>query len=537
MSIVLLLVFFTTLLVLGFGLNGWSLAALVIGFTIGLSFLMVSLDIQGIKDNWRDRRCDLDVLVTSFLYKPTSDPRTTGDFTSENFSFCTRQMIQDFLKVLITPLYAAIGKQLDMSNVLSQAMEALRFLKASMMDSFKKLLDPMFDRFIKGGMAFSQNFQRFFSSMRRVGGIAVATLYMGLSLVTTITNFTDFVIRVVLIIMAIIASMFIWSFYLFIPFLALLIITVNVLEEGGVDTGGFGALFCFDPSTSVVLQDGTKKAIDRLSVGDRLEDGGQVEGVLRVKALQEHLYSVDGILVSGSHLMWSRKEKDWIPVMESELATPSFKTPSYLVCLRTSTRNIVLRGSSGKPVLFRDWEELPLNVPEADSLWNYLVTKILGQAGNGEAPSSDPLCGPRCCVLLQTGEKLPISMVSIGTIVYSEQGFTKVIGVYEGEAELSSPSSLSSGIWVQSSKDWVHLPERKGVTQRGFHLVTQSGTFWIEGDNHSGFIRDFTEVGLEHLPLTYSFTHALLKKSLSREELCEPVSLSQASSSCSQLIF
>ena len=506
------------------------------GLTVGLSFLMVAIDIEATRKNWKERRCELDILVTSFLYKPTSDTRPTSEFVNENFDFCMRQTIQEFLKILITPIIGALGTQLDVTNNMMDVMNVLRTMKAAMMDSFMGLLRPMFSRFVQTGMAFSQNFQRFFSAMRRVSGMAVASLYSSLSIVTAMQNFTDTVIRIVLIMLTIIAAMFIWKFFLFIPFLFILIMTVSVLEEGGVDVGGF-SIFCFDPETKVVLKDGGKKVIDRVSVGDVLEDGGTVEGVLRVKASNEQMYSVGGICVSGSHLLWSELMEDWIPVCESEFAEPTSVKPPYLVCLRTSTRNIVLRNNFGRPFVFRDWEELPLNLPEADSLWNYLVTKILKQDTVSKTPTADPLCGPRCLVLLQTGEKVPISMISIGTVIYSEQGFTKVLGVYEGQAEIAGPRCISDGIWVQQKQTaWTHPSQKQGTQQRGFHLVTQSGTFWIESENHSGFIRDFTEVGLENLPLTYSFTHALLKKSLSKEELCEPVSLSQASSYCSQPI-
>lgn len=539
MSILLLLALFTILLVLGFGFNGWTLAALILGLTIGLSFLMVSVDIEEIKKNWRERRCDLDILVTSFLYKPSSDARSTGEFIKENFSFCMNQSIQEILKVMMAPLFSAFGTQLNLANTLQEVFNAIRTMKSAMMESFMKLLRPMYQRFIHTGMAFSQNFQRFYSAMRRVAGIAVSSLYLGLSFVTSMQNFFDFVIQVVLIIMAIIAAMFIWSFWLFVPFVGLLIATVNVLEEGGVDTGGWGSLFCFDPATSVELKNGTVKPIDRLIVGDILEDGAAVEGILRVKASQEQMYSVGGILVSGSHLLWSEELEDWIPVHESSFAKRSFQRPSHLVCLRTSTRNIVLRDTTKKVHIFRDWEELPLNLPEADSLWNYLVTKLLHSTDSSSTsiPTADPLCGPRCLVMLSTGEKLPISMVQIGMTVYSEQGFTKVLGVYEGETPLDGTRSVSNGTWIQQGSSWSHPTELQATQQRGFHLVTQTGTFWVQSENHSGFIRDFTEVGLDNLPLTYSYTRALLKKSLSKEELCEPVSLSQAFLSYSQPIF
>jgi hypothetical protein len=536
-SVIMTVVFFTTLLVVGFGLNGWSLSAVILLMTIGLSFLMVSIDIEAIKKSWSEKRCDLDIIMTSFLYQPDEDPRSTSEFVGDNFQFCMKQTIQEFLKVLMTPLFGALGKQVGVANGLVDVMNVLRNMKGEMMRSFQKLFDPIFDRFQKTGMALSQNMQHMYSAMKRIGGVAIATVYLGMSLQVSIENWMAFVIKVVMIMMGIIASLFAVLFFGLIPFIGILITTLVVLGEGGVNTGGLGSVFCFDPATKVCLQNGTVKTIDRLSVKDILEDGGIVEGVLRTSSAGEQLYSLNGILVSGSHLVWSETREDWIPVSESSLAKPVFVKPDYLVCLRTSTRNIVLRDRHGTPHIFRDWEELPLHLPGVDSFWNYLVTKILKQKETPKTPTEDPLCGPRCEVMLSTGEKLPISMVRIGDTVYSKSGFTKVIGIYEGDAEISSFKGLSNGVWIQTPENWSHPSIPPGKTMRGFHLITQSGTFWIESESHSGFIRDFTEVGIENLPLTYPFTHALLKKSTSKEETCALDSSSLVSLSYLQPIF
>ena len=329
-SIVMSFLFFTILLVLGFGLNGWSLSGIILLLTVGLSFLMVSIDIEAIKKSWSEKRCDFDIIVTSFLYKPDEDPRSTSDFVGDNFNFCMKQSIQEFLKVLLTPLFGALGKQLNVANGLVDVMNVLRGMKAEMMRSFQKLFDPIFDRFQKTGMALSQNMQKMYSAMKRVGGVAIATVYLGMSLQVSIENWMAFIIKVVMIIMGIIAGLFAILFFGLIPFIGILLTTLVVLAEGGVNTGGLGSVFCFAPETKVRLQNGTVKAIDRLTVKDVLEDGGEVEGILRTTSAGEQLYSLKGIIVSGSHMVWSEEKDDWIPVSESSLATPVFLKPSYV---------------------------------------------------------------------------------------------------------------------------------------------------------------------------------------------------------------
>jgi hypothetical protein len=91
---------------------------------------------------------------------------------------------------------------------------------------------------------------------------------------------------------------------------------------------------------------------------------------------------------------------------------------------------------------------------------------------------------------------------------------------------------------MAAGQSWAH-PEFAGKDKQlgGYHLITEAGDFWVEADTYSGYTRDFTEVGSDQLPLTYSFTQALLKKYSSREESCVLDSLLQDFLCCSQPIF
>jgi hypothetical protein len=259
------------------------------------------------------------------------------------------------------------------------------------------------------------------------------------------------------------------------------------------------------------------------------EDGTVIEGILQVDGSKEQMYSIDGIRVSGAHLVWSTYTDEWIPVQEHPDAVPSFQRCATLVCLRTSSRNIPLEGLT-ETWMFRDWEELPTNLPRTDTIWDFLVSEILNETANkGPTPTEIPLLNPSCQVMYKTGEMRNLSEVRIGDSVYCSQGFTKVTGIYKGEADFSD--DFTDGIWFQEigQTEWRHptCSTSKGVQNQGLHLTTESGCFWIQTKRISGFVRDFTEVGVNQLPLTYRYTRELLKKSFSREESCVSDSLSQ----------
>ena len=539
MGILATFFFLILILTIGFVYNNWTLSFVIFVLSSIFGVMLAQSNIEEVIKNWSSRRCDFEVMIAAQLFKPADDTRTGGEFAADNFQFCVKSTFRQIITLALSPVFMLMSQQLNAMDAVNNVLDRFRVMIATLYDGFQKLLDPFFKRFRTTGNQFALNQLKFLSAMGRAFGIAQATLYIGMSLVVAIENFVQFVIRVVMIIMYIILGLMIFMWFLILPVFALIIFTCQ-----SIGNSSFGYLvqdvcgeLCFDPETSLRLKNGMSVKIGNCKIGDVFEDGTVIEGILRVSGEKEPMYSLDGIRVSGAHLVWH--EEEWIPVAEHPEAIPSFYSSPFLICLRTSNRTIPLEGLTSVWT-FRDWEELPMNLPTSDTIWDFLVAEILNEKPNqGPPPQEIPLLRPSCRVMYKTGEMRRISEVQIGDFLYCAEGFTKVTGIYIGQAEFSS--DFTDGIWIQElgESEWhhPHLSRTSSTVEQGIHLTTESGTFWIETNHISGFVRDFTEVGVHNLPLTYSFTRKLLKKSFSREESCVSDSLSQASLSCSQPIF
>ena len=539
MGILATALFLILLLTIGFVYNNWTLSFIIFAMSSIFGIMLLQSSVEQIIQQWNERRCDFEIMVTAQLYKPNDDSRTAGEFAADNFQFCVRKTFLKIITTALIPVFMVVNQQLDVAESVNELLNRLRVMIAKVFDGFMKLLDPFFTRFRTTGNAFALNQMKILSAMGRAFGITTASLYLGMSLVTAIENFIHFVIRVVLIIMYIILGLMIFMWFLILPVFVVIIITCQTLGNspfGYMSRDVCGEL-CFDPMTHVKLKGGIQKRIEQCQIGDIFEDGTVIEGILCVTGENEPIYVLDGIRVSGAHLVWHKDE--WIPVQQHPDALPSFSTCAKLYCLRTSTRNIPLQGLQSEWI-FRDWEELPTNLPTSDTIWDFLVSEILNEsAPTQDTPQEIPLLHPSCQVMFKTGEMRNLFEVSIGDTIYAKEGFTKVTGIYHGQASFSS--EVTDGIWFQGigESSWNHIecPVSSSEVKRGIHLATESGSFWIQTKNLSGFVRDFTEVGVKNLPLTYSFTRKLLKKSFSREESCVSDSLSQVLLSSWQPIF
>ena len=85
---------------------------------------------------------------------------------------------------------------------------------------------------------------------------------------------------------------------------------------GGFIGSAIGSLFCHAAGTMIRMEDGTRKAIETLQMGDRVLLGGAVMG--RGEVIVKDLYRYKGTIVNGRHAVL--EDGKWIRVENSDLA-------------------------------------------------------------------------------------------------------------------------------------------------------------------------------------------------------------------------
>ena len=118
---------------------------------------------------------------------------------------------------------------------------------------------------------------------------------------------------------------------------------------------------CFYPNTHIKLLDRTIKYMKDIDLGDVLEDGSIVESVMKIDNKREKipLYAIketgidkQDIFVTGSHLVFDKKMKEFIKVENYSKAIVTNLQPEWFSCLITSSHKIQI----GKET-FWDWED------------------------------------------------------------------------------------------------------------------------------------------------------------------------------------
>jgi len=492
----------------------WPLTLITIGF-VGYAFTQfMSMERATIMNNWKETRCNPLMMMAAYWLKPDTDIRPNGTFAAENFNFCTKGLVQSVMKTVMAPFMSVFKQQANTTNIFTNIMNSIKTLLKKMYDAFMAFLEPFFKTFSAVAYQVGIMAQKIKSAFTRLNAALLSAVYSGISIIKGINNAVQFVIFVVMIIIAIMVAIIIIFFFILLPFIPILItpvlagiIAIGVAAAGEAEDAQ--AAFCFTGDTLVLLADGSTAPIQSLVLGQALAKGS-VEAILTMEGHATPLYSLQGVRVSGSHLVHG--VNGWHSVDQDPRAIPISDRMATLYCLNTSHQVIPVQTREGV-VLFRDWEEIDSNDTIGQKGWNRLVSTLLGGLQSDEQGSTLCLMDPTIRIPTVMGQK-SLNSIQIGdSIELSYNNHTRVIGIVEGHVSgVYTPEWLSSCIEkTYNTEGSIHrrkttLKQGNAATDlRGKHLITDSGHLLVHIHGSVIRLRDFTEVGIDQIHKTYPF--------------------------------
>lgn len=505
-----------------------------VGVTLFLTgifvYFLVNADIHDIKSNWKERRCDLSVMMMSGLMKPDGDERTGTQFAMDNLQFCMESIIDRVLKSAFAPFYAVAKQQANAQESMKTPLNNLRSILTNARGTLNSFLSSKFIQYNIITHLAMKGWQHLRFMMGRITSIAFSLTYLGLSLSATISNLTDWIINTTTIIMLVLAALSFLLFFIMWPFIPIIITSIVFLAQAGkaIDAGPF----CVDPDIRVVLESGFTKRLGEIKLGDRLKaiDSSReniVTGILEVDARDISLVSVNGVRMSGSHRVYYNGT--WVLAKEHPNALCLNENIERLICLNTTAHCVpctplIPLNRQEKIVWAGDWEEV--DTEEGRTTWIDLVHSHLNRGevatGQGAYPTSIPLMGLDVKVMEKERGCIPIRSVKIGD--YVERGFgkyTKVCGIYDGtivtENAQTTSEWISDGVWRFLDKQWVTDGTVKSSISgrhrvQGRMLVTEGEEYTVILRDKIHLVRDFTEIGASHIHETYDILDASINK-------------------------
>jgi hypothetical protein len=279
-----------------------------IAFAIYIAGVFYYSQVAQIKANWPLYRCNP-------IYMPLADNM------EENFVYFIQSMHTNFLGYLLKPLTFITNTLGGMLGNFMEEIQNIRAMFNKVRTFFSSIIQNVFGVFLNLVIEFQKITIGIMDLIGKVIGIMVSLMY---------------------------------------------VIDGSILTMQSTWNGPPGQLVralgkCFYPHTIIKLANGGEKCIKDIDLGDVLEDGSIVESVMKIDNKREKipLYVIKGegvhdndIYVTGSHLVFDKKSKNFIQVKNYSKAVLSNIETDWFSCLITSNHKIPIGNE-----IFWDWED------------------------------------------------------------------------------------------------------------------------------------------------------------------------------------
>jgi hypothetical protein len=272
---------------------------------IGLYIVQMA---KKIEKEWPKYKCQPGIIPLAGFF---------GKDTLQNFTECIGEIQGGFMDLLLGPLKIMMKSLGDIGNGIVGSINSLRQMFKFLTDALVKIFGRIF------GMLSNIiiSFQKMLTSLKDLLMKLVGVFYTMLMLIRGMIMFGESIMA------------------------------------GPI--GAFINVLCFSPNTKIKLLTGEYKLMKDLCLGEILEDGSEVNAILRIKGNSGNpyykIYSEqldENIYVTGSHLMMHPTTKKFIKVETYEKAEICKEWGKELSCLVTSTNKIPIGEFT-----FWDWED------------------------------------------------------------------------------------------------------------------------------------------------------------------------------------
>lgn len=514
----------------------WPLVILTtvlgVGLTIGIAFAKR----EEIRNNWSKYRSDPLYMFAAPFFKPHDDPRSGFAFATDTFSEAVQDILTRVFSTFVDPILQIFSV---FTGALDQTVGSL-FVMRGMLDKlyngFRQMVDVFARRYAGVLHQLRMTFTRLQDAMGKTFGVAISSVYAGLSTIYSMLSFMDLLMKIVITVLVVLVVMIVLLFFVLWPFIPLILSVLGILGAagfGGAIGGMQDAFGCFDGATLLVLANGDRVPARDIRLGTLLGYGaGAVKGVLCFEQEDADTYLLHGVQVSGSHIVYDAAGAPHFVkhCTEAHLLPPAQRT---VYCFITDNRRIPVQSEVGV-LEFADWEELDGDDADALHEWHARVHSILNGGFAHYAPPTAVALASEAVVSARSRIRVPvpggaaaveIASVRPGMVVCDAEGApTRVVGIVRicgkevaGCHVLDAHTRVSAGAWMRRSSTWDQpstwssLPatEEDAVW---YSLFTEAGTYCLEYGGQTVGIRDFSDVGIRALSDTYGFVLDTLQK-------------------------
>ena len=435
---------------------------LTVVFLICLILMFTMGSLKEITENFPKYRCNPMIMPFAGNF---------GYDAKENFNYCLTSIFNVKAAEIFAPIYNLLGGFTDIVKMIVDVALGIRKLFSNFFLGVNTFIRTTRDRIQGVFFTIRMSFLKINNLMARVYGTMYAVIWMGTSAMTAGFNL------------------------------------------GNNDLIKFIFEFCFDPTTPVLLKNGTFSKISDLKIGDELATLGNqttpvVRSIFRFAGDKTDMVQINDVVMSAEHYVQAPDGK-WIPSKNHPDARRVESIPE-LVCINVSGHMFKVGKSE---LIAADYDEH--SSAEVNETTQALAMHTLNGRNNECDKIQDYSLGIDGYSFVRMADYTwkPISSIKIGDTIWNSG---TVLGLVQEQCDSvvkisGSTFSEAQTVYDNESKQWLRagtkwpdcIAKEKSVL---YSLITSNcSTLHISGpDNTEYFIRDYREVPLPEMEDAYT---------------------------------
>ena len=404
-------------------------------------------------ENWKTYRQNPLILPIAGLIKRKKGETVTQS-TIKNLVSVLYNIVKQFLKILMIPVYAIINIFLKLMKIIGLVLNKIRGQITVVRNILFKLFEQMYIRLQNGIAAITFFFLKLREGLKRSFGLFNLVIY---SIEHSYMFFQ---------------SMMNGPVGSFGKVADVMGFTLSLFALGPFGPAAWKGALCFHPDTLIKLSDDSKINIKDIKIGDILEDGCKVLATINAKTSDKIIYQSDNIQVTGGHIV--KYKNKWIRVKYHPSFTKKEFSQDDVVCLITDTGTIKIDN-----FIFKDYND------SNDKKTNRIVRKMVESYLNRE----QALLPCKCADIVS------------GFIDHSSVDSTDILGLVKIAPDTINvyklnDTILSGNILVKENNKWIRVCNSINAVYIGknvkpcVHFITNSGIIKFK---NGVIIRDFME--------------------------------------------
>ena len=343
---------------------------LITGITIIVFFLLVSyfnimINVEPIKKDWVNQRCNPGILPFAGLINPPPGV-SAFKYTSDNFSQCTQTILQQVTGVFLSPINFFVQAINGIFNMVNEALNTIREMLNMIRIKVRTIAEDVMGKILNIMIPVQKMFMSINDLFGKIQGILASGLFTALGTYYTMKSAVGAFYQFVVILLFALAALVI-AFWM-IPFTWGIAITMTVVFVAiAIPLGMIGEALrsafdlslpgmpskpgCFSKNTVIETNTGPI-LIENLQLGTILNDKSVVTAIMTVNANGHDMYNLNNIIVSGEHKIIHNNQMIYVSEHPKSIKIYDFKEP-VIYCFSTNTKYIHLNN-----IMFTDWDEI-----------------------------------------------------------------------------------------------------------------------------------------------------------------------------------